>query len=106
MQLIFQLILILVVNFTTIKFYQFLNNFVLVTSPTNNTGGNQTAPNVLLFTNDTYLTMPETEGPRLPSASWPTETNVPLLPRGVIKRQDSLPSYDDAIKMPSAPPKE
>jgi len=31
------------------------------------------------------------------------EPNVPLLPRDVINRQNSLPSYDDAVKMPSAP---
>lgn len=32
----------------------------------------------------------------------PTETNKPLMPR----RQNSLPSYEDAIRMPSAPPNE
>lgn len=34
------------------------------------------------------------------------QSNVPLLPRDVLNRQNSLPSYDDVMRMPSAPPQQ
>lgn len=85
---------------------------------TNNPWGTQTtSPNT---NNHTNLIVSGMEAPRSspefnpqerteasPSNVEPSPTNVPLLPRRVINREDSLPSYEDAVRiMQSAPPKE
>lgn len=58
---------------------------------TTNTWENETTSNDNNFTNLASTSLRQQ-----------AETNVPLMPR----RQNSLPSYDDAVRMPSAPPKE
>lgn len=90
-----------------IYYFQLLNHFVsasVAVSPvpmvTSYTGDNRTIPETSTINDNNYsnVILPEIEGQ--------PETIVPLLPREMIKRQDSLPSYDDALRMPSAPPKE